>query len=156
MDTLRGKHYWEDEHRYYEIEDDYVFEYDQTIDEENKTVHLYPKYKLNGEYVLYTQEKDFMENESIKQLDPFQKEIAMMARDIFGNFIPVFSSERNPDYFSKLTMSHTGRIVDNEQDRRRIPGISQDITEEDDFTKYYNSLAEPCSLITPEKVFRKK
>ena len=117
---------------------------------------IYPKYKLNGEYVLYTQEKDFMENESIKQLDPFQKEIAMMARNIFGNFIPVFSSERNPDYFSKLTMSHTGRIVDNKQNRRKIPGISQDITEENDFTKYYNSLAEPCSLITPEKVFRKK
>lgn len=156
MDTIRGTHYWEDEYKYYEVEDDYVFEYDETIDEENKTIHMYPKYKLNGDYVLYTQEKDFMENESIKQLDPFQKEIAMMARDIFGNFIPVFSSERKPDYFSKLTMSHTGRIVDNEQDRRGIPGISQDITEEDDFTKYYNSLAEPCSLITPEKVFRKK
>ena len=80
----------------------------------------------------------------------------MMARNIFGNFIPVFSSERNPDYFSKLTMSHTGRIVDNKQNRRKIPGISQDITEENDFTKYYNSLAEPCSLITPEKVFIKK
>lgn len=154
--TKRGDYYWDDKTEYIEKEDDYVFEYECEKDYDNKTIHMYPKYKLNGEYVLYTQEKDFMENESIKQLDPFQKEIAMMARDIFGNFIPVFSSERNPDYFSKLTMSQKGRIVDNEQDRRRIPGISQDITEEDDFTKYYNSLAEPCSLITPEKVFRKK
>ena len=149
-------YYFDTETEYIEREDDYVFDYVETMDKENKTIHMYPKYKLNGDYVLYTQEKDFMENESIKQLDPFQKEIAMMARDIFGNFIPVFSSERNPDYFSKLTMSQKGRIVDNEQNRRRIPGISQDITEENDFTKYYNSLAEPCSLITPEKVFRKK
>lgn len=154
--TKHGDYYWNDKTEYIEKEDDYVFEYEYERDYDNKTIHIHPKYKLNGEYVLYTQEKDFMENEYIKQLDPFQKEIAMMAKDIFGNFIPEFAKDRSPDYFSKLTMSHTGRIVDNEQNRRRIPGISQDITEEDDFTKYYNSLAEPCSLITPEKVFRKK
>lgn len=154
--TKHGDYYWDDKTEYIEKEDDYVFEYEYERDYDNKTIHMYPKYKLNGEYVLYTQEKDFMNNEAIKQLDPFQKEIAMMAKDIFGNFIPEFSSERKPDYFSKLTMSQKGRIVDNEQDRRRVPGILHDITKEEDFTKYYNSLAEPCSLITPEKVFRKK
>ena len=98
---------------------------------------------------------DFAKDKFIQQLNPFQKEIALVARTIFGNFIPQFSSERNPDYFSSLTMSYTGRIVEDQNNRNRIPGISQDITNEQDFINYYNSISQPSAVITSEKVLKR-
>ena len=118
-------------------------------------MHAYPKYKLKDGYLLYSSEKDFENNESIKQLNPFQSEIAFAARSIFGNFVPQFSPERNPDYFSALTMSQTGRIVEDKNNRDGIPGINQDITEEQDFTNYYNSISQPSAVITSEKVLKR-
>lgn len=135
--------------------DAFVFEWKTDKDYDHKKLHIYPKYKLNGEYLLYTSDADFENNESIKQLNPFQKEIALMARSIFGNFVPVFSSERNPDYFSSLTMSQTGRIVDDENNKNKIPGISKNITTEQDFINYYDSISQPSAIITSEKVLKR-
>lgn len=151
----RPKNNWSGDWETFEEEDDFVFKWVEERDNDNKKLHVYPKYKLNGDYLLYTSDKDFENDKFIQQLNPFQKEIALVARTIFGNFIPQFSSERNPDYFSSLTMSHTGRIVENQNNRNRIPGISQDITTEQDFINYYNSISQPSAVITSEKVLKR-
>ncbi len=139
-----------------DIDEDYfVFDWEVEIYEDKKRLHVYPKYKLKGEYLLYTSDEDFENNDVFSQLNPFQREIAFIARSIFGNFIPQFSNERNPDYFSSLTMSQTGRIVEDKNNRNRIPGISQDITTEPDFTNYYDSISQPSAIITPNKVLKR-
>lgn len=140
----------------FSMEDDLiVFRPKEERDEENKKIHIYPRYQLKNKYLLYTSNEDFENNELFKQLNPFQKEIALIARSIFGNFVLQFSSERKPDYFSVLTMSQTGKIVENANNRSRIPGISQDITIENDFTNYYDFLSQPSSVITPNKVLKR-
>lgn len=149
------KNSWSNELNIINEEDDFVFKIAEEVDAENKKLHVYPKYRLNGEYLLYTSNKDFENDEYIKQLDPFQKEIAMIARSIFGNFVPLFSTERNIDYFSSLTMSLTGRIVEDSKVRNKIIGINQDITEEQDFINYYNSISQPSAIITSEKVLNR-
>ena len=57
--------------------------------------------------------------------------------------------------FSSLVMSQVGRIVEDETNRDRIPGIRRDITVEDDFVNYYNCISEPFAIITPNKVFKR-
>lgn len=155
MSMEHSRNYWDDSPKLSVDEDTFVFEWETDEDYDNKKMHVYPKYKLNGDYLLYTSDSDFENNESFKQLNPFQKEIALIARSIFGNFIPIFSSERKPEYFSSLTMSQTGRIVEDENNKNRIPGISQDITTEQDFTNYYNSISQPSAIITSEKVLKR-
>lgn len=135
--------------------DNFVFNWNVEIDKDKKRIHVYPKYKLKGEYLLYTSNKDFENNNAFQQLDPFQREIAIIARSIFGNFIPQFYGEKNLNYFSALTMSQIGRIVEDENNRNRIPGINQDITSEPDFTNYYNSISQPSAIITPNKVLKR-
>ena len=147
--------YWDNTPKISRNEDTFVFRWEEERDYDNKKLHAYPKYKLKDGYLLYSSEKDFENNESIKQLNPFQSEIAFAARSIFGNFVPQFSPERNPDYFSALTMSQTGRIVEDKNNRDGIPGINQDITEEQDFTNYYNSISQPSAVITSEKVLKR-
>ncbi len=151
VSVSRSDDYWDSKPKMGIDEDMFVFDWKVEKDYENKRLHVYPKYKLKGEYLLYTSDEDFENNEAFKQLNPFQREIALIARNIFGNFIPQFSSERNPDYFSALTMSQMGRIVEDE----RIPGISQDITTEPDFVNYYDSISEPSAVITPNKVLKR-
>lgn len=136
-------------------EDYFVFDWKIERDEGNKRLYVYPKYKLKGEYLLYTSDEDFENNEAFKRIDPFQREIAFTARNIFGNFIPQFYSDRNPDYFSSLTMSQTGRIVEDENNIHRIPGIDYDITTEADFIDYYNFLSSSSTVITPTKVLKR-
>lgn len=133
----------------------FVFDWKIERNVAKKRLHIYPKYKLKGEYLLYTSDEDFENNDDFKQLDPFQREIAFFARSIFGNFIPQFSSDRNLEYFSSLTMSQTGRIAEEENIRNNIPGISQDITIEPDFTNYYNSISQSSAIITPNKVLKR-
>ncbi len=155
MDTTPSENYWDNHPKLTIDKDDFVFEWKIEEDYKSKKLHVYPKYTLKGEYLLYTSEADFENDKSFKQLNPFQREIALIARSIFGNFIPFFSSERSTDYFSSLTMSQTGRIVENENNRNRIPGISQDITIEQDFTNYYNSISQPSAVMTSEKVLKR-
>lgn len=150
-----SRDYWNRTPKFSTEDGTFVFKPKEERDYENKKIHIYPRYKLKNGYLLYTSNEDFENNESLKQLNPFQKEIALIARSIFGNFVPQFSSERNPDYFSALTMSQTGRIVENENNRNRIPGISQDITVENDFTNYYDSISQPSAIITPNKVLKR-
>ncbi len=146
--------YWGSEPKMVVDEDYFVFDWNIEMDENKKRLYVYPKYTLKGEYLLYTSDEDFENNEVFKQINPFQKEIAFIARDIFGNFIPQFYSERNPDYFSSLTMSQFSRIMDNEYNRNGIPGISQDIIPESDFTNYYNSISQASSIVGPNKVLK--
>ena len=151
----RSDDYWDNKPKMDIDEDSFVFNWKVERDKNKKRLYVYPKYKLKGEYLLYTSDEDFENNEFFKQLDSFQREIAFIARSIFGNFIPQFSSERNPNYFSSLTMSQIGRIVEDENNRNRIPGISQDITTEPDFTNYYDSISQPSAIITPNKVLKR-
>lgn len=137
-------------------EDDYVFDWVKEMDSDKKEIHIYPKYQLKGKYLLYTSDKDFEENDVFKQLDSFQREILLIARNIFGNLIPQFSIERNPSYFSSLTMSQMGRIVEDENNRSRIPGISQDILKEQDFINYYNSVSQASAIVTSNKILKKE
>jgi len=155
VNMSRSNNYLDDELKMEIDEDSFVFDWKVEEDEDKKKLYVYPKYKLKGEYLLYTSDEDFETNDVFKQLDPFQREIAFIARSIFGNFIPLFSSERNPNYFSSLTMSQMGRIVEDENNRNRIPGISQDITIEPDFTNYYDSISQPSAIITPNKVLKR-
>lgn len=134
-------------------EDYFVFEWKIEKDEVQKKLYIYPKYKLKGKYLLYTSDEDFENNKNIKQMNPFQREIAFIARSIFGNFIPSFYIEN--DYFSAVTMSHTGRIVDDENNRKRIPGTNFDITDEADFIQYYDSISQPSAIVSSEKVLKK-
>ena len=136
-------------------EDSYVFDWKVERDENQKRLYVYPKYKLKKEYLLYTSDEDFENNDVIRQLNPFQREIAFMARSIFGNFIPLFSSEKSLDYFSPLTMFQTGQILEDENNRKRISGIIQDISTESDFKKYYDFISQPSAVITSEKVLKR-
>lgn len=145
---------WDDEPSTILKEDDYVFEWKEIKDVENKMVHIYPKYEKKDGYILYTDEEDFMKDNSVQYMDPFQKEIAILAKDIFGKYIPIFA-EGKTEYFSALTMSQTARIMENPNNRRRIPGINYDITEHESFKKYYDSLSSPAAVVTPNKVFKK-
>lgn len=147
--------YWNNKSKMDIDEDKFVFDWKVERDEDKKKLYVYPKYKLKDKYLLYTSDEDFENDDVFKQLDPFQREIAFITRSIFGNFIPQFSGDRNPNYFSSLTMSQTGRIVEDENNRNRIPGISQDITTESDFTNYYNSISQPSAIITPNKVLKR-
>lgn len=124
-------------------EDRFVFDWETEVDEEKKKLHIYPKYQLKGKYLLYTSDADFEKNEVFKQLDPFQKEIALIARSIFGNFIPQFPEDERKDYFSALTMLQTSQIMEDENNKRRIPGISENITFMPDFADYYDSISQP-------------
>lgn len=130
----------------------FVFEWEMDEDPHNKKLHVYPKYKLNGDYLLYVSDSDFEKNEFIKQLNPFQKEIALIARDIFGNFIPVVSSERQSSYFSSLSMIQTGKIVEAENSGTEVLGISHNITSEQAFKNYYDSISQPSSMIILDQV----
>ena len=155
MNIESSRDYWDDHQKLSEDKDTFVFEWKTDEDYDNKKLHVYPKYRLNGDYLLYTCDSDFENNVSFKQLNPFQKEIALIARSIFGNFVPIFSSERKLDYFSSLTMSQTGRIVEDKNNKNRIFGISHDITTEQDFINYYNSISQPSAIITSEKVLKR-
>lgn len=146
---------WNRENKTKIEKDTFVFDWSVEEDKENKKMHIYPKYQLKDEYLLYTSDKDFENNELFQQLNPFQKEIAFMARSIFGNFVPAFSGERTPEYFSSVTMSQTGRIVEDETNRNRIPGIEWNITNEKDFKNYYNSISQPSAVITSNKVLKR-
>lgn len=137
-----------------DTEDDYIFKPVEKEDYENKILHVYPKYKLKNGYLLYTSKEDFENDKRIKQMPPFQKSIAFLARDIFGNFAPQFYESGLSEYFSSLTMSITGRIVD---DRNyRVLGTYDDITKEYDFEKYFDSLKEPATIVESEHVLKKE
>lgn len=145
-----------DKHKISEDTDTFVFEWKTNYDYENKKLYVYPKYKLKNGYLLYTSKEDFENDVRIKQLTPFQRSIAFLARDIFGNFVPIFPYDRQPDYFSSLTMSQTGRIVDTENNRNRILGTTYDITNELEFEKYYDSLKEPVTVVDSKQVLKKE
>ena len=87
-------------------------------------------------------------------MPPFQKSIAFLARDIFGNFVPQFYERGLSEYFSSLTMSITGRFVDDKN--YRVAGIYDDITEELDFETYFDSLKEPASIVESGQTLKKE
>lgn len=128
----------------------YVFEWVEEKDIENKKLHVYPKYKLKDNYILYTSDADFVKDETFQQLDRFKQQIALIARNIFGNFIPVVDEE-TPDYFSSLTMSVTGRIIEDKSLKDRYIQIRDNITFKKDFVNYYDSLSHANSVAPPEQ-----
>lgn len=155
LDIKESQNHWSDEPEISLKKDVYVFKWSEERDSENKTLHIYPTYTLKDGYLLYTSDRDFENDKNIIALNPFQKEIAFLARSIFGNFVPEFYRGSNPDYFSSLTMSSTGRIVDDPNFRSRLLGIGNDITTHSSFANYYNSISEAAAVITPNKVLRK-
>ncbi len=155
MEYEPAKNSWNDDPEYKKVEGNYVFEWVIERNDAKKSMHVYPKYYLKNDFLMYTSDEDFENDEYLQQLDPFQKEIAYVAREVFGNFVLDFSAERNPAYFSSLTMSQTGRIVDDPDNRQRIPGIRDDITETPAFANYYNSISQVSALMTSEKALKK-
>ena len=148
-------YYNEPRHELVEENDTFVFDYDIDINHEDKKIHMSPKYKLNGDYLLYTNDSDFENNEIIKHLSPTQKEIAMLARDIFGNFIPKSSQEKSQVYFSGATARLAGELVNADTNYTNIPMVKNNITKEPSFTKYYKQLSHPSANMIPEKILRK-
>ncbi len=155
LNFSKSSSHWSDDPEVSVEEGTFVFIWNEEKDSENKTLHVYPKYTIKDGYLLYTSDHDFENDENIVNLNPFQREIAYFARSIFGNFVPQFYQGRNPDYFSSLTMSSTGKIVDDPNFRNCLLGIENDITVEPDFSNYYNSISEAAAVITPNKVLRK-
>lgn len=140
---------------YEEVDVNYVFKWVEEKDEVNKRLHVYPKYYIKDGYLLYSSDEDFVNQKVWGQMDPFQRDIAFVARDIFGNFIPTFYADNNSDYFSSLTMSTTGRIVDDPEYRKHLLGISEDITETKSFANYYGSISQVSAIMTKEKALKK-
>ena len=133
-------------------EDRFVFDWEIEEDEEKKNLHVYPKYKLKGKYLIYTSDSEFEKNEVFKQLDPFQKEIALIARSVFGNFILQFPEDERKDYFSVLTMMQTSQIMEDENNKRRIPGVKGNIAFMPDFADYYDSISKPEDTLQVKKL----
>ena len=140
---------------YETVEEKFVFKWEEDVDYENKKLHVYPKYYVKNGFLMYTRDEDFYNDKTFKQLDPFQKEIALVAREIFGNFVPQILRDTTSDYFSSLTMSTMGRIVDDPKYRKRMIGISNDITVTPPFQDYYNSISQVSALMTGEKALKK-
>lgn len=138
-----------------EENDTFVFDYDIDINYEDKKIHMLPKYKLNGDYLLYTKDSDFKNNEIIKHLNSTQKEVAMLARDIFGNFVPKPSEEKSQIYFSGSSIRFAGELVDVDLNSTNVPAIKNNITREPDFIKYYKQLSRPTASMISEKILRK-
>lgn len=152
-ETKNSNSYWEKTESI-PVTDDFVFDWVEEKDYKNKKMRVYPKYRLKDGNLLYTSDKDYEESDAfqrLNRLNPFQKEIALIARSIYGNFIP---DNIEYDYFSSLTMSQTGRIVDDPNHRNRLIGMPNDITVADDFTKYYDSLSYSSAVLTPNKVLK--
>lgn len=138
------------------VEDDFVFNWETDVDNKNKKLHVYPKYMLNGNYYLYTSDLAFENDELIERLNPFQKEIALMARSIFGNFVPINNGDCGNEFFSLLTMSFTGRLVDDKNIGYRIPRTTHNITTEKDFENYFDLLSQPSAIIPSEKQLKRR
>lgn len=151
----KGNYWYEKQTEISVDKDSFVFEVIIDYDNDNKKIHVYPKYSLNSNYLLYTNDSDFENDEVFKQINPFQKEIAFFASSIFGNFIPKLSSERQEDYFSPLTMAITGKIVEDKNYRNNIYGIGNNITEEPAFINYYDSISSPTTTVTSEKILKR-
>lgn len=143
------------EPRYERVEKNYVFDWVEDYDEENKRLHVYPKHYIKDGFLMCTSDEAFYNNDVWNQIDPFQKEIAFAARDIFGNFIPTFAAEGSPDYFSSLTMSTMGRIVDDPNYRKRVLGIGDDILTTSTFNNYFITISQASALMTEEKALKK-
>lgn len=133
----------------------FVFDWKEKKDKKKKKLYLYPKYKLRKGFLVYTDDEDFDDDKVVKNLDPLQKEIAYLARDIFGNFMPLPVKDKKQVFFSSLTMSTTGRIIEDPNYRNRIVDNNLDIANLKPFDNYYDSVAEVSATITPEKVLRR-
>ena len=135
--------------RYVEKKVNCVFDWKTVRDKQSKKLYVYPKYKLKNGYLLYTSDKDFSDNEVFKSLTPFQKEIALMARSIYGNFVLKPSSEGKVELFSLSTIFDMGAVMGN---KKKLYHNSNDITNEDEFTHYYNSISSPTvEVVAPVK-----
>lgn len=133
--------------------DTYVFEWEVEEDSENKKIYVYPKYRLKNDYLVYTKDEDFFKD--VENIPSFQKEMLLIARDIYGNFVPVISEEKKYDFFNALTMSATGRIVDDESAKKRILWLANNILDEAEFEVYYDSLSKPATVVSPNKILQK-
>lgn len=155
VDFSSSRNSWDDTPEVSTEKGVFVFDWKEKKDKENKKLYLYPKYKIRDGFLVYTRDEDFYDNKVIKNLDPFQKEIAYLARDIFGNFVPLPVKDKKQDYFSSLTMSVMGRIIEDPSIRKKLIDDESDITKTKAFDNYYNSIAEVSAIITPEKVLRR-
>ena len=115
--------------------------------------HNANNFNKNG-YLIYESDEEFFNNEVFQNLNDLQKEIVLFARDIYGNF--VLSNPRNSEnkYFSALSLSLMGRLVNDELTRDRIIGIHNDILTEQDFLDYYETLANPLVKVEDNSLKR--
>lgn len=153
--TELSRNSWDSEKQVVKDEGSYVFKWQVNIDKDKKTIYVYPKYKLKGDYLVYTSLDDFYNDETFKHLNSFQREIVLIAREIFGNFVPSYFADGSYNYFSDLTMSMTGRFLENSSLIYRTLGIANDITLERDFIDYFDSISQTAAVITPNKVLKR-
>ena len=98
-----------------------------------------------------------------QQLNPFQKEIAYLAREIYGNFVlqPLNENKKYSEYFSYLTMLVKGKdenAVENNDDfyyYKQIFDNSNNIMSESEFKDYYDAISQPSTVITSNKVLKR-
>lgn len=150
-----SKNHWEDGPKISKEDNTFVFTWQSKMDSDKKTIHVYPKYRLKGEYLLYTSLEDFYNDVVFKNLNSFQKELVIVARDIFGNFVPINFADGSYNYFSSLTMSLCGRLLDDESLRYRTIGIGQDITTSQDFVDYYDTISQAAAVMTPNRILKR-
>lgn len=141
----------------------FVFKCMSKIDYDNKKVYYYPKYKVKNGFLLYTTDEDFENDAVFQQLNPFQKEIAYLAREIYGNFVlqPLNENKKYSEYFSYLTMLVKGKdenAVENNDDfyyYKQIFDNSNNIISESEFKDYYDAISQPSTVITSNKVLKR-
>ena len=138
----------------------YVFKCMSKIDPNNKKAYFYPKYKVKNGFLLYTEDEDFENDAVFQQLNPFQKEIAYLARKIYGNFVlqSLNENKKYSEYFSYLTMLLNGKdenAVENNDTLyyyKQIFDNYYNIIPEPEFKNYYDAISQPSTVITPNKV----
>lgn len=135
-------------------EGEFVFKWIEEKDEINKTLHIYPKYMVKGNYLFYTNAKEFFLDSEFKRLNSIQKEIVTFARNIIGNFVLFPQSRYYNQYILNNCYPVLGIVANGIVDRFEIAGCGLVITKESKFSDYYNTIIEAKTVVSSEKVLK--
>ena len=137
------------------IEKECVLKWIEEKDEASKTLHVYPKYTVKGNYLFYTNANDFFLDPEFKRLNPMQKEIVTFARNIIGNFVLFPQSQYANQHILNNCHPVIGIVANGTIDRFEVTGCGAVITKEKEFADYYNSIAEAKAVVSSEKVLKR-
>lgn len=137
------------------VEKECVLKWIEEKDEANKTLHVYPKYTVKGNYLFYTNANDFFLDPEFKRLNPMQKEIVTFARSIIGNFVLFPQLQYTNQHILNNCHPVLGIVANGIIERFEITGCGAVITKEKEFADYYNSIAEAKAVVSSEKVLKR-